>query len=148
MAKDVELTRPERPARLWDIFDWPDHWLEAMRPWFGSEGVLRIEQELTDDTMVVRAEMPGIDPDKDVDITLSGGLLRIHAQRTSEKKEEEAGRTHSEFRYGSFERTLRIPNDVSEDDIKASYKDGILEVRVPFKLPTEAQPAQIAVTRS
>jgi HSP20 family protein len=113
-----------------------------------GEGTLRIEQEMTDDSMVIRAEMPGIDPDKDVDITLSNGVLRIHAERKSERKEEQAGRTRSEFRYGSFERTLRVPDEVNVDDIKASYKDGILEVRVPHKVPTEAQPAQIPVTRS
>jgi HSP20 family protein len=148
MAKDVEVVRSERLARFWDMFDWPDRWFEGMRPWIMGEGTLRIEQEVKDDSMVIRAEMPGIDPDKDVEITLSNSVLRIHAERKSETKEEEAGRTRSEFRYGSFERTLRVPEDVNVDDIKASYKDGILEVHVPYKVPTEAPPAQIPVTRS
>jgi HSP20 family molecular chaperone IbpA len=92
MAKDVEVARSERPARFWDMFDWPDRWFEGMRPWFVGEATLRIEQEMTDDSMVIRAEMPGIDPDKDVEITLSNGVLRIHAERKSEKKSRPAGR--------------------------------------------------------
>jgi HSP20 family protein len=148
MAKDVEVACSERPARFWDMLEWPDRWFEGMRPWFMGEGTLRIEQEMTDDSMVIRAEMPGIDPDKDVEITLSNGVLRIRAERKSEKKEEQAGRTRSEFRYGSFERALRVPDDVNVDDVKASYKDGVLEVHVPYKVPTEAQPAQIPVSRS
>jgi HSP20 family protein len=147
MAKDIEPARAERPARLWDWFDWPDRWFEGMRPWFGGEDRLRIEQELTDDTMVIRAEMPGIDPDKDVEITVANGVLRIHAERRSEKKEEQAGRTRSEFRYGSFERTMRVPEDVKLDDIKASYKDGILEVRIPCKGETETEARRVPVTR-
>ena len=148
MAKDIEPARAERAARFWDIFEWPDRWFEGVRPWFAGREPLRIEQEMTDDTMVIRAEMPGIDPDKDVEITLSAGLLRIHAERKSEKSEEQAGRTRSEFRYGSFERTLRVPEDVKVDDIKASYTDGILEVRVPAKASTEAGAVRVPVTRS
>jgi HSP20 family protein len=91
--------------------------------------------------------MPGIDPEKDEDITLTHGLLRIHAERKSEKKVEKAGRTRSEFRYGSFERALRVPEDVNVDDVKASYKAGILEVRVPYEAPTEAGVIRVPVMR-
>ena len=149
MAKHPEK-RDERPARLWDWFDGPDfsRWFEERRPWFVGESGLPIEQELKDDTLVVRAEVPGIDPDKDVEISLQDGVLRIRAERTSEKTEKDKGLTRSEFRYGSFERAVRVPQDVTEDDVKASYKDGILEVSVPYKVPTEAQPRKIAITKS
>ncbi len=150
MSKDIELKREEWPARLWDWFDAPElgRWFEGVRPWFRDEQRLRIEQELTDDTMVIRAEMPGIDPDKDVEITIDDGVLRVRAERKFEKKEEKEGGTRSEFHYGSFERALRVPKDVGVDDVKATYKDGILEVRVPYKVPTEAQPRKVAITRS
>lgn len=149
MAKDVEPARPERPARFWDLFDWPDRWFEGVRPWFTGDDRLRIEQQMTDDTMVIRAEVPGINPEKDVDITLAHGVLRIRAERKSQTKKEQEGRTRSEFHYGSFERTLRVPDDVNADDIKASYKDGILEVRIPYKIPTEGGGAvRVPVNRS
>ena len=135
---------------IWDWFDGPEmvRWFEGMRPIFREEDRLRIEEEMTDDTMVIRAEMPGIDPDKDVEVTVADGLLSIRAERRFEEKEEKEGRTRSEFRYGSFARTVRVPQDMSLDDVTASYKDGILEVRYPYKVPTEAPPRKVAVTRS
>jgi HSP20 family protein len=148
MATDI-TPRRDRPQRFWDWFESPElnRWFGGMRPWFGGEGQLRIEQEVGDDTLTVRAEIPGIDPDKDVDITLEGDVLRIRAERRSEKTEEVEGRTRSEFQYGSFERAIRVPKGVSADDIKASYKDGILEVDVPYKMPTEEQPRKVAIER-
>jgi HSP20 family protein len=98
--------------------------------------------------MVIRAEMPGIDPDKDVEITLEEGVLSIRAERRSEKTDEQAGRTRSEFRYGSFSRSLRVPKEMNPDDVTASYKDGILEVRFPCKVPTQAAPHKVTVNRS
>jgi HSP20 family protein len=150
MARDIEMRREEWPARLWDWFDSPElgKWFEGLRPMFRDEDRLRIEQEMTDDTMVIRAEMPGIDPDKDVEITVADGVLNIRAERRYEQKEEKEGRTRSEFRYGSFARAVRVPRDMSVEDVSASYKDGILEVRYPYKVPTETPPRKVTVTKS
>jgi HSP20 family protein len=150
MSKEMDVSRPGRPARLWDWFDRPDfgRWFEGVRPWFNDSENLRIEQQMTDDALVIRAEMPGIDPDKDVEITVADGLLTIRAEQRSESTEENEGRTRSEFRYGSFERTLRVPRDVNVDEITASYKDGILEVRVPSSVSSQDDVRQIPVKRS
>ena len=67
-------------------------------------------------------------------------MLRIKANRQSETKEEKDGSFFSEFRYGSFERAVRVPKETSMDNMKASYKDGILEVTCPYKVPTEMTP--------
>ncbi len=142
--------RPEVEAPgLWAWFDTPDlgRWFDV-RPFFGRLERMRIEQELTDDTLTVKAELPGIDPTKDVDITLEEGVLRIKANRQSETKEEKDGSYFSEFRYGSFERAVRVPKETSMDDVKASYKDGILEVTCPYKVPTEMPPKKVEVTRA
>jgi HSP20 family protein len=149
MDEDIELKREEWP-RLWEWFDTSDlsRWFQGLRPWFREEDRLRIEQEVTDDTLVIRAEMPGIDPEKDVDITLDDGVLRIHAERRFESQDEAEGRMRSEFRYGSFERIVRVPRTVTVDDLEATYRDGILEVRIPYKVPTEAPPRKVPVTRS
>ena len=150
MSMDVETRRPEHLARPWEWFDAPGfgRWFEGFRPLFTMEDRLRVEEELTDDKMVVRAEMPGIDPDKDVEITVEDGMLHIKAERRSETKEEHEGSVHSEFRYGSFERAMRVPRETEVDDVTATYKDGILEIRVPYKVPTEAPPRKVAVARS
>lgn len=102
-----------------------------MKPWLGAEGQLRIEQEVNDDTMTIRVEMPGIDS----------------AERRSETKDESEVRIRSEFHYGSFERRLRVPKGVGLDDVKATCKDGILQVVLPYKVATEEQSRKIAIER-
>jgi HSP20 family protein len=148
MSRDLEAKADETPARRWEWFDRDlGRWFEGMWPWFGGGDRLRIEQEMADDTMIIRAEVPGVDPDKDVEITLDDGVLRIRTERRDEKTEEKQGRTRSEFRYGMFERSVRVPADVGVDDVVASYTDGILEVKVPYKVPTEAGVRKVPVTK-
>jgi HSP20 family molecular chaperone IbpA len=105
-----------------------------LRPVFESQ-IIRLEDEMKDGTYEVRAEIPGVDPAKDVEITVRDGVLTIKAER-SEKKEF-SGR--SEFSYGSFVRTVTLPAGADEDAIKASYDNGILTVSMPVG---EAKPAE------
>jgi len=133
-----------------------ESWPVPMLPlWRSVEEMLRdsdgrrmvaVEEFTEDGTLVVRAELPGVDPDKDVEITVGDGVLNITAERT--EKTEEAGRHfhRREPRYGSFARSISVPEGVDDSKVVATYKDGILEVRVP--LPTEAAeetPHRIAV---
>ena len=120
-----------------DLFDW----MEAEFPTFpvfrsmAGAQMIRVEEFDEDGHYVLRAELPGIDPDKDVDIAIEDGMLTVKAERREEKKEG----GHSEFRYGTFTRTLRLPAGAVEDDVSASYHDGILEIRAPIaaeKTPT------------
>jgi HSP20 family molecular chaperone IbpA len=97
---------------------------------------LRLEDEIEDGHYVVRAEIPGIDPAKDVDITVRDGRLTIKAERT--EKKEAKGR--SEFRYGSFVRSVMLPAGANEDDIQATYDKGILTVSVA--VPEQAPPTE------
>jgi HSP20 family protein len=92
---------------------------------------IKVEQFQDGDTLVVRAEVPGIDPDNDVDVSVSEGMLHITAEREerSERKGQEGYR--SEFRYGSFMRSIALPPGTRDEDITATYKDGVLEVRAP-----------------
>ena len=89
-------------------WDWP------------GEDLIRVDQYRDGNTEVIHAELPGIDPDKDVQITVTDGMLR----------------------------TLPLPEGVAESDITATYKDGILEIRVPIpERPPESEPKKIAVTK-
>ncbi|MEZ5144261.1 MAG: Hsp20/alpha crystallin family protein [Acidimicrobiales bacterium] len=120
---------------LGDLDDWPDR--DAMR----------LEEYLEDGTLVVKAELPGIDPERDVEITVDKGVLTIRAERREEKEEKgEGGSYRSEFRYGQFTRRLSLPAGASEQDVKATYADGILEVRVPIG-EEAAGATKIPVTR-
>jgi HSP20 family protein len=101
---------------------------------------LRVEEFEDDGTLVVRAELPDIDPDKDVELSVAGGALHIRAQRQEKTEKTEKGAYRSEFRYGSFVRTVPLPEAVKDDDITASYKDGILEIRAPMTAEEEKPP--------
>jgi HSP20 family protein len=112
-----------------------------------GEELIRVDEYREGDTQVIRAELPGIDPDKDVEITAADGMLRINAQRRVEEKTEDQGYTRHELRYGSFTRTLPMPEGATEADITASYKDGMLEIRIPVAEQTTAEPTKIAVAK-
>jgi HSP20 family molecular chaperone IbpA len=118
---------------LSELFEGFPSWA-SLRPAIGSH-IIRVEDETKDGNYAVRAEIPGVDPAKDVDITVRDGVLTIKAER-SEKKESNG---RSEFSYGSFIRSVTLPSGADEDAIKASYDNGILTVSVPI---TEAQPAE------
>lgn len=113
-----------------------------------AEDVIRVDEFREDGTLVVRADLPGIDPDKDVEITVSDGMLNIHAERHAEEKKEEKGYVRQELRYGSFSRSLPLPEGVTESDVTANYKDGILEIRVPAPEPKPEQVKKIAISKS
>ncbi|ETZ99841.1 alpha-crystallin [Mycobacterium kansasii 824] len=106
----------------------------GLRPMFDTR-LMRLEDEMAEGRYEVRAEMPGIDPAKDVDITVRNGQLTIKAERT-EKKEFEG---RSEFSYGSFVRTVSLPDGADEDDIKATYDKGILTVSVGVSEPAKPE---------
>jgi HSP20 family protein len=81
--------------------------------------------------LVVRAELPGIDPEKDVDLSVEDGVLTIKGERRHEEKTEEENYYRFESSYGSFQRSVPLPQGVNPDEIAASYESGILEVVVP-----------------
>jgi HSP20 family protein len=107
--------------------------------WFDT-GWLRIEEFRDGDSLIVKAELPGIDADKDVEITVTGDVLRLHAKREEKSETTKAGGYRSEFRYGSFERDIALPQGIDPAGIEASYTDGILTVKVP--VPAEKEESQ------
>ena len=109
---------------LGDLLD-PFHLLWTGRPVADGYGI-RLETHFEEGAYVVRAELPGIDPEKDVEVTVTEGVLVIHAVRSEERET----RHHSEFRYGTYTRSLRLPEGARQDEITATYKGGILTVRV------------------
>ena len=128
-----------------DRFELPD----SVRRFFEGDwesAALRVEEFQDGNTLVVRAEMPGIDPDKDVDISVSDGVLHIQAERQETTEHKEKGGYRTEFRYGSFARDIPLPIGSKDSDVSASYRDGVLEVRVPVAERSETT-SKIQVTR-
>jgi HSP20 family protein len=131
--------------RLTDWLDLPDISWATDRPRFAE--MIKIEENVKDDKLEIRAEMPGIDPDKDVDISIADGVLTINAERREEEKSERDGTKFSEFRYGSFMRSLTVPKSTSVKDVQATYKDGILTIVVPTPQEKKAEATKVPVSR-
>ncbi len=89
-----------------------------------------VEMFETDQDVVVRAALPNIDP-KQIDITVTGDAITLRGE--SKHEEEHTGRNYvrREFRHGSFSRTLPLPTEVKSAEAKETYKDGVLEVKIP-----------------
>ncbi|MFG2026900.1 MULTISPECIES: Hsp20/alpha crystallin family protein [Streptomyces] len=116
---------PGWPA-LPDLFGWVESGFPGGHLVPGMHGI-RIEEHLADEKYVLRAELPGIDPSKDVEITVTESVLTLRAERG-----EEATQNHrTEFRYGVFARSVRLPAGAKGDEATAEYKDGVLTITVP-----------------
>jgi HSP20 family protein len=95
-----------------------------------------------DDTLVVKAELPGVDK-KDIRVDLKDGVLTLSGERSHEKEVKEENYYRKERAWGSFHRSFNVPADIDPDKIKAEFKDGILKVEIPR--PEEKKPKKIAV---
>jgi HSP20 family protein len=122
----AKLARKQPTTRFPDLFDWVETQWATMLP-FASGHPARIEEYTKDDTHVVRAELPGLDPGKDIEVTIDSGVLTIHAERHEEHEEPH----RSEFRYGSLTRSVTLPAGADPDNVIATYDKGVLEVRIP-----------------
>lgn len=124
------------------LMDWP----ENLREMF-DQSHLKVEEFQENGHLVVRAEIPGIDPDKDVEISMTDHVLHLRAERSTQKSSEDTKGYRSEFSYGSFSRSIPLPAGTTEDKVTASYTDGILEVKIPID-SGEAKAKKITISRS
>jgi HSP20 family protein len=99
-----------------------------------SGAAVPVEDYIRNGQYELRAELPGLDPERDIEITVAGEILTITARRP----EDTRGRQHSEFRYGTAERSFRLPPSADLSRIQASYGHGILTVCVILAPDTEA----------
>jgi HSP20 family protein len=84
----------------------------------------------TSDDLVLTLEVPGV-RDKDVSVSITGDLLSVKGERRFEHDAKEQQFLHLERVYGKFERLVQLPIPVQADKVKASYRDGVLEIRLP-----------------
>jgi HSP20 family protein len=157
--KEVALAplRPLSPLRAWEreiermfadfpFFRWPRFRdLEPFR--FARE--LRLETPALDmyeekDAVVVKAEMPGISKD-DIEITLRGSTLSVKGEKKREEEVRDKDYYRCEREYGSFLRTVELPAEVKADAVKATFKDGVLEVRLPKTEEAKKKEVRVSV---
>jgi HSP20 family protein len=122
---EVERLRNEM-ERLYDrFFD--------LRPFHRAEDgdwVPFLDVSETSTEVIVKAEIPGMES-KDIDVSLEGGTLTIKGERKQEHEEKDENFHRIERSYGSFYRSLRLPAEVDSENVKATYKKGILRISLP-----------------
>ena len=133
------LTHPRGDLfqRFFDGFEPANSWV-AQREWLPPFDVAETAEEI-----VVKAELPGMEI-KDMDITLTDGLLTIKGEKKKEKEDKQEHYHRVERVHGSFSRSFRLPAEIKADAIDAKYKDGVLTVSLPKA--EEVKPKRIEVT--
>jgi HSP20 family protein len=110
----------------------------ALRRWVPAMDLVE-----TDEQFVLRADLPGLSED-DVSIELEDRVLTISGERRAEDEERKEGYYRVERAYGSFARSLTLPDGVDADAVEASFDNGVLEVRIPK--PEERKPRKVAIS--
>ncbi len=113
----------------WPGGRWPFQapWFQRLEPWAPAVDVFEKDTEV-----VVRADLPGVKQD-DISVEVDQQTLVIRAERKQEEDVEEKGYRRTERSYGRYERTLALPDGVDADAIRATYREGVLEVRLPVR---------------
>lgn len=130
----------ERIARRWEsplprLFeDMEDNYNEAFMP--------AVESYVKDGNLVVRADVPGLEL-KDLDVSVLRNVLTIKGERKTEKEVKKEDYLRREVSYGSFERRMSLPDGASTDQVKANFKNGVLEITIPMAKEAMARKVQI-----
>ncbi|MEB3336460.1 MAG: Hsp20/alpha crystallin family protein [Leptolyngbyaceae bacterium] len=104
-----------------------------------------IELKATDDHIVIRAQLPGIDI-KDLDVQVTREAVSLAGKYQSEAKSESENFFQSEFRYGRFQRVIGLPVAVDNTQVQADYKDGILKLTLPKAPEVRNQVVKVNLT--
>ena len=110
----------------------------------GTGEAILVDEYRDGGVYVVRAALPGIDPDQDVELTAEDGELRI---TVTERTDDGRDYVRRELRRSASTRSLPLPERARPSDISATYRDGILEIRIPLAEPPAAESTRITVTR-
>jgi HSP20 family protein len=119
---EIEALKREMD-RMWEKF-----FGESPIQEVGAEWIPPLDVAETKDEIIVTVELPGVDP-SNVEVTVANGILTIKGEKKHERKDE---RYHLiERTYGTFTRSIRLPVDFDENNVKATYKDGVLKIVLP-----------------
>lgn len=125
-------------------FNLPTTDLRFGRPWFGEGESLRVDVYDKNNVMIVRAALPGVKKE-DVDIQINNNVLTIKAEL---KEEEEINKTDyylHEVRHGMMHRNIRLPSTLDVSKVEATFKDGIVKIRIPHVEVEEEKPVKVVL---
>jgi HSP20 family protein len=125
---------------LFSRFFGEEEWLPT---WRRGTTLPAIEGFVRNGELVVRADLPGIDPKK-VELAIEGHRLVMRGEREAKEERKEKDYMYREVSYGRFERAIDLPEGVDADSIKATYHDGVLEVTM--KAPRELAAKKVPIT--
>lgn len=136
--RDLERIRSDFDGlmeRFWRKAPWPAEFEEALLS-------PRIESFVEEGKLTIRADLPGIDP-KNIEVNVSGNELNLRAKRREEHETKKRNFLKREVQYGSYEYSMELPKGLKAEDLKASYKDGVLELTAT--MPKELAPKEVKV---
>jgi len=134
----MERWRPFGTVDLFDtFFGRPMTAAPAARAWLPA-----VDMHETKDELILTVELPGVS-EKDVKVSITGDLLSIRGERRTADEIKDQKILHVERAYGQFERLIQLPMDVQADKVKATYRDGVLQVTLPKA--EELKPREIKV---
>jgi HSP20 family protein len=149
------MTLMKRQQNLWDPFDFVRDLQDEMGRFLSFSPIRRDggglwersfepDIEIRDETdhLLVRADLPGIKKEE-LDISVAGDLLTLKGERKRESETKGKNYFYSERFYGAFSRTIKLPAEVDPDKVKATYREGVLELNLPKV--ENAKPKQIKV---
>jgi HSP20 family protein len=148
-------TLRRRVDRLFDDFRWPprrwgwpsrvgvdaEPFWRSMTSWGSMPAVDFVDK---DKEYEITAELPGIDPNN-IELAFSNRKLTVKGEKKEEREERERDYYLSERRYGSFQRSFALPEDVDPEKIQASFKNGLLRITVPKNPEIQRQEKKIAI---
>lgn len=137
-VRELNTIQSEMNRLFNTLFDAPAPANGTARRWIPAMDLVE-----TADAFVLRADLPGL-TEKDVNIEFEDNVLTISGERKSEHEEKKEGYYRVERSYGSFSRSLTLPEGVDPDAVKANFDRGVLEVRVPK--PEERKPRKVAIS--
>ena len=133
------ITIPDDMNRFFEgFFGHPD----AKSEWLDGAWNPSVDISETKDNLIIKAEMPGMNKE-DVKISIHDNILTLKGEKKQEKEEKEENFHRVERSYGSFSRSFMLPASVKADQVKASYKDGVLNISLA-KIE-EAKPKEIPI---
>jgi HSP20 family protein len=136
MTSELDRAFDDWPSFRWPAFARRSAGIEAWSP--------RIEVLERDNRLVTRVDLPGMKKE-DVTVEVTDGQLTLSGERKRETEEKKDNFYRSEREYGSFYRTVPLPEGVKLDDVKASFADGVLEVSVPLPAKPKANVTKVKV---
>jgi HSP20 family protein len=118
---------------------------------------LRVDETEESGSLVLSLTMPGLDPEQDVEVTVADRALEVCVERFEETTADEGGVARTERHFGSYRRSVPLPEGTDADDVTASYSDGVLAIRVPMSeglpqprvrhIPVQTGPVEVPVER-